>query len=178
MNFVNNTDLLMEEMTVKLNETKRSYVFETDDLFVITGFVVDDEQFFETVLKVDEVKYDEESLSNEERYEVLQQKELIDEFLDGGTQSVEDDMKIKEEREMCNDISTKQNQDCILMKERVEELPWTVMNSEELGDGERDMMLCSDQQNRWTPEEISTVNSESHSFETDYWCMTAGITLR
>ena len=47
---------------------------------MITGFVADDRQSFETVLK-----FDEESLSNEERSEVLQQKELIDEVLDGGT---------------------------------------------------------------------------------------------
>ena len=80
------------------NETKRSYVFQTDDLVVITGFVADDRRSFEIVLKFDEVKYDEECLSNEERSEVLQQKELIDELIDGGTQSVEDDMKIKEEK--------------------------------------------------------------------------------
>ena len=79
MNYVKSTDKLMEEMTVRLYETKRSYVFETDDLFVIAGFVADDRQSFETVLK-----YDEDSLSNEERSEVLQQKELIDELLDGG----------------------------------------------------------------------------------------------
>ena len=36
------TNLLMKEMTVRLNETKRSYVFETGDLFVIAGFVADD----------------------------------------------------------------------------------------------------------------------------------------
>ena len=85
MNFVKNTDQLIEEMTARPNETKRSYVFETDDLFVIVGFVADDGQFFETILKFDEVIYDEESLANEERYEVLQQKELINELLDGGT---------------------------------------------------------------------------------------------
>ena len=48
------------------NETKRSYVFEIDDLFVIASFVVNDRRYFETVLK-----YDEDSLSNEERSEVL-----------------------------------------------------------------------------------------------------------
>ena len=95
INSVKNTDKLMEEMTMRSNETKRSYVFETNDLLVITSFVVDDRQSFETVLK-----FDEESLSNEERFEVLQQKELIDELLDGGTQSVEDDLKMKEEKEM------------------------------------------------------------------------------
>ena len=71
INFVKSTDKLMEEMNVTLNETKRSYVFETDDLFVIAGFVANDGQSFETVLKFDEVKYDEDSLSNEERSEVL-----------------------------------------------------------------------------------------------------------
>ena len=73
MNSVKNTDQIMEEMIVKPNETKRSYVFETDDLFVITGFVADDGKSFETILKFDEVKYDEDSLSNAERSEVLQQ---------------------------------------------------------------------------------------------------------
>ena len=65
---------------------------------MVTGFVVDDRQSFETVFKFDEVKYDEESLSNEERSEIMQQKELIDEFLDGGTQSIEDDLEMKLEK--------------------------------------------------------------------------------
>ena len=72
MNFLKSTNILMEEMTVRPNETKRSYVFEIDDLFVITGFVADEGKSFETVLKFDEVIYDEESVSNEERSEVLQ----------------------------------------------------------------------------------------------------------
>ena len=38
MNSVKSTDKLIEEMTVRLYETKRPYVFETDDLFVIAGF--------------------------------------------------------------------------------------------------------------------------------------------
>ena len=44
----------------------------------------------------------------------------------------------------------------------------------EIGDGDI-LMLCSEQHNRGMPEEISTGNSESHVFETDYWCMTVGI---
>ena len=83
MNFVKSTDKLMEEMTVRPYETKRSYVFETSDLFVIAGFVADDRRSFETILKFDEVKYDEDSLSIEERSEVLNQKELINDLLDG-----------------------------------------------------------------------------------------------
>ena len=90
INFVKSKDKLMEEMTVRPNETKRSYVFETDDLFVFAGFVANDGQAFETVLK-----FDKESLSNEERSEILQKKELIDEFLDGGTHSIEDDLKME-----------------------------------------------------------------------------------
>ena len=90
MDSVKSTDQLMEEMTVRSNETKRYYVFETDDLFFITGFVVDDRQSFETVLK-----FDEEILSNEERCKVLQQNELINKLLGEGTRSIEDDMKIK-----------------------------------------------------------------------------------
>ena len=85
MDSIKSTYQLMEEMTVRKNEINRSYVFETGDLFVISGFVVDDGQSFETVLKFEEVIYDEESLSNEERSKVLQKKELIDEFLDGET---------------------------------------------------------------------------------------------
>ena len=93
MNSVKSTYQLMEEMTTRPNETKRSYAFGTDDLFVITGFVAHDRNSFETIWK-----FDEESLSKEEMYEVLQQKELIDVFLDGGTQSIEDDMNINEEK--------------------------------------------------------------------------------
>ena len=64
MNSVNSTYLFMEDMTVKSNETKRPYVFQTGDLFVIVGFFADDRKSFETILKFDEVKYDEDSLSN------------------------------------------------------------------------------------------------------------------
>ena len=59
INSLKNTDKLMEEMTVRSNETKRSYVFETDDLFVIIVFVADDGKSFETILKLDEGKYGE-----------------------------------------------------------------------------------------------------------------------
>ena len=76
---------------------------------------------------------------------------------------------------MYKDISTRKNQGFILMKERVEESPWSVMNYEEVGDGERDIMLCSDQHSRRIPGEILTGISESHFFETNYWCMTVGI---
>ena len=92
---------------------------------MIAGFVADDRQSFETVLK-----YDEDSLSNEERSEVLQQKELIDELLDGGTQSIEDDLEMKAEKEMCKDISIGKNHNYILMKEKFEQSPWTVMKYE------------------------------------------------
>ena len=60
MDSIEITDKIIEEMTVRPNETKRSYVFQTDDLFVITGFVADDRQSFETILIFYEVKYDEE----------------------------------------------------------------------------------------------------------------------
>ena len=116
-------------MTVRENETKRSYVFQTDDLFVIAGFVTNDGQDFETVLK-----FDEESLSNEETSKVLQQKELIEELLDGGTHSIEDDLKMKAEKEMCKEIYIGKNKNCILMKENVEQTPWIVMKSEEKED--------------------------------------------
>ena len=95
MNSVKSTyKILMEEMAVRTYETKRSYVFQTNDSFVITGFVADDRKSFEIFLKFDEFKYDEESFSNEESYEVLQQKKLTDEFLNEGTQSIEDDPKM------------------------------------------------------------------------------------
>ena len=41
MDSIKSTYQLVEDMTVSSNETKRSYVFESDDLFVIIGFVVD-----------------------------------------------------------------------------------------------------------------------------------------
>ena len=37
------------------------------------------------------------------------------------------------------------------------------------------LMLCSNQNKKRMPKEISTRTSESHVFETNYWCMTAGI---
>ena len=54
INSVKSTNKIMEEMTVRPYETKRSYVFETDDLFVIAGFVANDGKAFETILKFDE----------------------------------------------------------------------------------------------------------------------------
>ena len=58
---------------------------------MFVGFVANDGHAFETVLK-----FDKESLSNEDRSEILQQKELIDEFIDGGTLSIEYDLEMKE----------------------------------------------------------------------------------
>ena len=62
MDSVKSTDKLMEEMTMRPNETKRSYVFQTNELFMIAGLVENDGKSFETILKIDEVKYDEDSL--------------------------------------------------------------------------------------------------------------------
>ena len=98
MDFEKSTCQLMVVMIVKTNDTKGCYIFETRDLFMIAGFVADDGQSFEAILEFDEGKYDEESLSNEERSKVLKQMELIDEFLDGGTQSIGADLKMKEEK--------------------------------------------------------------------------------
>ena len=41
---------------------------------------------------------------------------------------------MKAEKEMCKDISIGKNHNCILMKEKVEQSPWTVMKSEEKED--------------------------------------------
>ena len=38
---------------------------------------------------------------------------------------------MKVEKEMCKDISIGKNHNCILMKEKVKESPWTVMEAEE-----------------------------------------------
>ena len=38
---------------------------------------------------------------------------------------------MKEEKEMCKEISIGKNHNCILMGEKVEQSPWTVMKSEE-----------------------------------------------
>ena len=42
INSIRNRDKFMDEMIVRPNETKRSYVFKTDDLFLIAGFVAND----------------------------------------------------------------------------------------------------------------------------------------
>ena len=75
------------------------------------------------------------------------------------------------------------------MKGKVEQPPWTVMKFEEeesvlfksmitkynfVIDG-MDLMLCLYQHKKRMPKEISTGTSESRVFETDYWCMFAGI---
>ena len=59
---------------------------------------------------------------------------------------------MKEEKETCKDISTRQDQNCILVKERVEECILPVYHTiGEIGDGEI-LMLCSDQHNKGMPE--------------------------
>ena len=98
-------------------------------------------------------------------------------------------MKVNLEKGMCRNISTRQDQNCILMKEKVEKTPYTVMKFEEeesvlfksmiieynsVIDG-MELMLCSDQHKKRMPKEISIGTSESHVFETNYWCMSAGI---
>ena len=60
---------------------------------MIACFVANDGHAFEIVLT-----FDRESISNEERSEILQQKELIDELLDEGTQSIEYDLKMEIEK--------------------------------------------------------------------------------
>ena len=57
-------------------------------------------------------------------------------------------LKMKEEKEMCKDISTGQDQNCIMVKERVEKCIQPVYQTiGEIGDGYR-LMLCSHQHNR------------------------------
>ena len=83
----------------------------------------------------------------------------------------------KEEDVLSKSITT--GHDCVVIKdERVlyeDFIQFIAQTVEEIGDGERDMMLCLYQHNRWIPEKISKGTSESHVFETDYWCMFAGI---
>ena len=47
---------------------------------------------------------------------------------------------MKAEKEMCKDISTRQDQNCILMKEEVEQSPWNIMKFKE---EEEDVLLKS-----------------------------------
>ena len=76
---------------------------------------------------------------------------------------------------MCKDISTRQDQNCILVKERVEECIHTVYQTiGEIGDGDR-LMLCSYQHNKGMPKEISIGTSKSHDFKSNGLCMTVGI---
>ena len=113
---------------------------------------------------------------------------------------------------MCKDISKGKNQNYILMKEKVEQSPWTIMKSkekeyvlsksmtieynfvvvrdemvsyeycmqhvahtiEEIIDSEI-FMLCSYQHKGTILEKISIGTSESHVFETIFWCVFAGI---
>ena len=78
----------------------------------------------------------------------MQKKELIDDLIDGEAHSIEDDLKMKEEKEMCKDISTRQDQNCILVKERVEECIQPMYQTiGEIGYGDI-LMLCSDQHKR------------------------------
>ena len=44
---------------------------------------------------------------------------------------VEDDKKMKEENETCKNISTWKNMNYVMIKEKVEQSPWTVKKSEE-----------------------------------------------
>ena len=73
-----------EELQTEVSsETIRSYDFKSDNLCMIAG-LTGDRQSSKTVLKMKEsceVKYDDECILDEERFELMQQKELIDSLL-------------------------------------------------------------------------------------------------
>ena len=72
-------------MTEEFDGAINPYALKIDNLCMLAGFT-GERQSFETVLKMDEgleVKYDEDCISDEENFEVLQRKELFDEFLSG-----------------------------------------------------------------------------------------------
>ena len=72
-------------LTKELDGDIKPYALKIDNLCMLAGFTRE-RQSFETILKMDEgleVKYDEDCISDEENFEVLQQKELFDEFLSG-----------------------------------------------------------------------------------------------
>jgi len=92
-------------LTKELNGAIKPYALKIDNFCMLAGFT-GERQSFETILKIDEgleVKYDEDCISNEEIFELLQQKELLDEFLSGKGQS----SKV---------VTNKKSQNFILMK--------------------------------------------------------------
>ena len=86
-------------------------------------------------------------------------------------------MKFEQEKYVISKIMIAEHDSVVIEDERIpyEDGMHPVAHTiGEIGDGDR-LMLCSDQHNIGIPEEISTGTLESHVFETDYWCMTAGI---
>ena len=72
-------------LTEELDWAIKHYALKIDNLCILAGFT-GERQSFEIVLKMDEgleVKYDVDCISDEENFEVLQRKELFDEFLSG-----------------------------------------------------------------------------------------------
>ena len=73
--------MLIEE----LYGATKPYALKIDNLCMLAGFT-GERQSFETILKMDEnceVKYDDECLSDEETFELMQQKELKYSLLNG-----------------------------------------------------------------------------------------------
>ena len=73
-------------LTREAYEAMKPCIFNSHSLCMFAGCAKDDEQYGETVKKMNkalEVKYDGECLLEEEGIDLLQQKEFIDEFLFG-----------------------------------------------------------------------------------------------
>ena len=73
--------MLIEELDGAINP----YALKIDNLCMLGGFTRE-RQYFETGLKMDEiceVKYDDECISDEDKFELMQQKELIDRLING-----------------------------------------------------------------------------------------------
>ena len=73
-------------LTREADEAMKPCIFKTHSLCMFGGCVEDDGQFGETITEMNEtleVKYDGEFLSKEEGTNLLQQEEIINEFLFG-----------------------------------------------------------------------------------------------
>ena len=82
-------------MKMEVDEAMKPCDFNSHSLCMFAGYSEDDGQSGKTVTTKNEdlkVKYDRQSLLEEEGFDLLQQKEFIDEIMFGERQSVDVDM--------------------------------------------------------------------------------------
>jgi len=119
LNHMNDSEELEDLITEASNETRRSCIFKTNDLFTIAG-LEEDRQSFKVVKNI------KEYLPEDESFEVEYDKETEKELVRYSGQVMKDVTETDDEKERLNDslkssLSLNQHTDMLTKEERLEE---------------------------------------------------------